>query len=182
MFDNVAQDSSIISLVNVTYDFANGNTGDPAKDSESCILTVRVLNESRWKKLIQEMLKASANEDDFGVVVKQEFYLNEEGKPAFVWLVYLWGDLEVAAAYVLPVLNKRGGPPPPPASLGISAPVFTKKPVATKTRVTKEGTIIKEIQLPHKTSSASNKEEVINVRDPNSKRKARAFVEGYNGG
>ena len=178
MFDSIAQDSSILSVVNVKYDLAKDNTGDPIQDSESCVLTVRVLNESKWKKLIQEMIMSSAEEDDFGVVVKQEFYLNPEGKPAFVWTVSLWGDLSVAAAYVTPILNKRGAPPPPPASLGISAPVFTKN---SPPRVKADGSIVKEIALPHKTGTAKDTSQVINVRDINAPKNRRAFVTGITG-
>ena len=174
MFDNLATESTIISVLSVKFD-----AEDP-EDSESCTMTVRVLNESRWKKLIGAMLKASAEGDDFGVVVKQEFYLNAEAKPAFVWIVSVWGDLSAADAALSPILNKRGGPPPPPASLGVSAPVFNKKPQA-KAMVKNDGTIVKEIPLPHKRSQVSNTDEVINVRDPNARKSGRAFVTGLTG-
>ena len=177
MFDNVAQHSSIISITNVTYDFANGNTGDPTKDSETCTLTVRVLNDIKWKKIIQQLLMASVEAEDFGVVVKQEFYVNEDQKPAFVWSLSLWGDLEVASTYVLPILNKRGAPPPPPPSLGVSAPA---RPSVVPDRQYKSdsGSVYTEVALPFKRNQSEKSDEAINARSPRSGNKPRAFVEG----
>lgn len=175
MFDNLATESTIISVLSVKFD-----TEEP-EDSETCTMTVRVLNESRWKKIIGAMLKASADGDDFGVVVKQEFYLNADTKPAFVWIVNVWGDLAAASSVLSPILNKRGGPPPPPTSLGVSAPVFNKQPQPTRAMVKNDGTVVKEIPLPHKRTQVVNTSEVINVRDPNARKSGRAFVTGLTG-
>lgn len=177
MFENLAKDSNIITVKSVTFD------SEEPSEREACTITVRVLSDSKWKKLIQKLLLASAENEEFGVVVKQEYYLNDESKPAFVWVIYLWGDLKAAASSAEPLLNKRGGPPAPPSSLGISAPVFTKNQQSVTSKIKRDGTIVKEIELPHKRASAKNTDEVINVRDPNSNKKgARAFVTGYNGG
>lgn len=176
MFEDLAKDSNIITVKNVTFD------AEEIEDRQACTITVRVLSDSKWKKLIQKLLVSSAEDEEFGVVVKQEYYLNEESRPAFVWIIYLWGDLDSAEAAVTPLLNKRGGPPAPPSSLGISAPVFTKNQTTAPPRVKRDGSVIKEVSLPQKRQDISNKDEVINVRDPNSRRKGpRAYVTGYNG-
>lgn len=178
MFDNLAKDSNIITVKSVTFD------SEEEDERKACTIAVRVLNDAKWKKVIQQLLLASADDEEFGVVVKQEYYLTDAGKPAFVWIIYLWGDLEPAETAIANILNKRGGPPPPPASLGISAPVFTKnQQPATSAKIKNDGSIVKEVQLPHKRAEAKRTDEVINVRDPNSTKKGvRAFVTGYNGG
>lgn len=177
MFDNLAKDSNIITVKSISFN------SEEEDERNACTISVRVLNDAKWKKVIQQVLLASAEDEEFGVVVKQEYYLTDAGKPAFVWIIYLWGDLDTAETAVASILNKRGGPPPPPASLGISAPVFTKNPPATSARVKNDGSIIKEVQLPHKRAEAQRTDEIINVRDPNSNKKGvRAFVTGYNGG
>ena len=176
MFEDLAKDSNIITVKDVAFDV------EEVEDRQACTITVRVLSDTKWKKLIQKLLVSSAENEEFGVVVKQEYYLNEDSKPAFVWIIYLWGSLERAEECVTPLLNKRGGPPAPPASLGISAPVFTKKQATAPPRVKRDGSVVKEVSLPQKRKDISNKDQVINVRDHSVGRKGpRAYVTGYNG-
>lgn len=58
-------------------------------------LIVRVVEKVRWGKFVVGALKAANESGEFGVSVRKEYYLDDDGKPMFSWLVILWGDLEV---------------------------------------------------------------------------------------
>jgi len=165
MYADITQQSSIITVV----DEALSDTED------SYTVTLRVLNESKWKKMIHSILKSSHEEETFGVSIRQEYYLNEEGTPAFVWSMLLWGNLEDALISLTPILEKRGAPPAPPKGLNITTPA-SKKPAGRQYR-TREATVT-EIPLPFKRQQSERTDEAINVRNSRQNRKPRAFVEG----
>ena len=160
------QITAVSSIVSVTHEEASD-----AGDSYTVVL--RVLNASKWQKLIHSILKSSYEEETYGVSIRQEFYVNDEGSPAFVWSMLLWGDLDEAYSSLKPILSKRGAPPAPPKSLNVSIPT-TRRPQVTKTRES----IITEVPLPFRRTEVENKDEVINVRSQRTSRKPRAFVEG----
>ena len=145
-----------------------------SEDELSYTVVFRILNDSKWKKMIHSILKSSHDDETFGVSVRQEFYLNEEGSPAFVWSMLVWGDLDAAVSSLTPILEKRGAPPAPPKSLAIAAP--TSQPRGRQFK-TKES-IVTEIPLPFKRQQAEKSDTSINVRDSRVSRKPRAFVEG----
>lgn len=165
-YKKLTKESSIVTI-----------TKEEASESgDSYCITVRVINPSKWKAMIHTMLTASFEEETFGLSVRQEFYLNEENSPAFVWSILLWGDLEAAHDALSPILSKRGAPPPPPKSLNLSTSIQRNGPVE-RTYRTKDS-VVTEISLPFKRATSSvDKGEVINVRNGSST-KIRAFVEG----
>ena len=58
-------------------------------------LIVRVAEKTRWGKFVVSALRAANESGEFGVSIRKEYYLDDDGKPTFSWLVILWGDLEV---------------------------------------------------------------------------------------
>lgn len=170
-FMTITGSSMIISVT----DQEIGENGDYA------IVKIRVLSESKWQKMIKHILMSSVEDEEFGCTVRKEFYLNEESKPAYVWSLILWGDLEAAVESLTPILSKRGAPPAPPKSLNVSVPV-TQSFVPAFTR-TKEGSVIKEVMLPakHPGTKVQNKDQTIKVGEPRTSRAARAFASSVTG-
>lgn len=165
-YKELTSNSSIISIINE----------EKNEEENTVLLTIRVLNDTKWRKLIFAALKASHEDESFGTSIKQEFYLNESAQPAFIWTMVLWGDLDQASVSLSPILGKRGAPPPPPKSLGVTAPVY--KNVNTMHR-TQDGTVVTTVPLPFKARVAPDKEGIVSVRDSFKKPgKPRAFVEG----
>ena len=174
MYADIIKDSSLIQVINEEL----------SESGDSYSIVVRVLNEDKWKGLIQKMLIASHKEETFGVIVKQEFYVNTEGSPAFVWTIMLWGDLEEAQTTLTPILEKRGAPPPPPASMGVSPVIKSSTPTATASSVRRpDGTTIGEVALPFgRADKKIDRNEVIKVGELTEGKKIRAYVDNYKGG
>ena len=168
MYKEITSNSNIISVV----------SEEESETGETYRIVLRVLNDSKWRKVIHKLLAASAEEETFGISVRQEFYLNEEQKPAFVWSILLWGELEEAFSTLKPILSKRGGPPAPPKSLGIAAPV-----TRARSYVKNDGSVVKEVPLaPHPGEKVIDKDEVVRVRGSTASKTAnRAFVEKVGG-
>ena len=145
------KESTILSVLNE----------EENEDGSSVILTVRVLNDSKWKKTIKDILMSSSDAETFGVTVRQEYYL-KENSPAFVWSILIWGDLEDAKEHLKPILSKRGGPPAPPKSLGITAPVSTRH--TPRQRMSGDGSVVRTVPLPYKRRAPPNKEETITIK------------------
>ena len=59
-------------------------------------LIVRVGDKGRWTRFVVGSLRAADASGEFGVSVRKEYYLDDEGKPTFCWVFILWGDMEVA--------------------------------------------------------------------------------------
>lgn len=59
-------------------------------------LIVRVSDKGRWTRFVVGSLRAADSSGEFGVSVRKEYYLDDEGKPTFCWIFILWGDMDVA--------------------------------------------------------------------------------------
>ena len=164
LYADITSSSSIVSVTSESL----------ADDELSYTVVFRILNDSKWKKMIHSILKSSHEDETFGVSVRQEFYLTDQGSPAFVWSMVIWGDLENAVKSLSPILEKRGAPPAPPKSLSIAAPASHFRGRQFKTRES----VVTEIPLPFKRQQAEKSDTSINVRDSRASNKPRAFVEG----
>jgi hypothetical protein len=158
-------------------------TGQDMDDSgEYVIVKLRVLNTKKWQSMIKTILLSSTEGEDFGCTVRQEYYLNEDSNPAFIWSLVIWGDLVSSFETLSPILNKRGAPPLPPKSLNVSSPngQGSYTPSMKKTR---DGSTIKEVLLParHPGENSIQEDTVIKVGSPRSSNKARAFVRNIAG-
>ena len=60
-------------------------------------LIVRVADKVRWTRFVISSFRAADANGEFGVSVRKEYYLDEEGKPTFSWIFIVWGDMEAAA-------------------------------------------------------------------------------------
>ena len=165
MYADITSTSSIVSVTRE----------EASEDAESYTVVFRILNEVKWKRLIHSILKSSHDSETFGVSIRQEFYLNDLGTPAFVWSMLLWGDLSDAVTVLTPLLAKRGAPPPPPKSLSVSAPSGSS---FAARQYKKQGSLVTEVPLPFKRSHTEKTDEAINVREARVSRRPRAFVEG----
>ena len=168
-YAEITKNSAIVSVIEEQLD----------DGEETYTIVFRVLNDKKWRSMIQAMLKASHEDEEFGVTVRQEFYLNNEGVPAYLWSAVLWGDLESARVSLSPILQKRGAPPAPPKSVSsaIRTQVSTQQPAYRK----QDGSVVKNIPLPFKRANSEtlNKDEVVKVGNRN--RKINAFVTTYSG-
>lgn len=162
MYKDITNNSTIVTVTDEIE----------SEDKESYTITLRVLNNTKWQKMIHSILKSSYDDESFGVTVRQEFYLND-GKPSFVWSMLLWGDLEQALVCLTPILSKRGAPPAPPKSLNINTPV-AQQSVGRQFR--KQDSVVTEISLPFRRNYAEDTTEVVNVRETRVSKKPRAFV------
>ena len=161
-FKSLTESSSIITVTHEEF--------SEAKDSYKVVL--RVLNPTKWKPIIHKILLKSHEEETFGVSVRQEFYLNADSNPSYVWSMLLWGDVAEGRKALTPILERRGAPPPPPKNLGISAPVSYDSSKAVRS----DGSIVTTVPLPHKRGSRDgDTNEVIKIGEPR-KRKIAAVV------
>ena len=138
IYSEMTSNSSIVSV----------NSEQLSEDESSYTVVFRILNQVKWKKMIHSILKSSYEEETFGVSIRQEFYVNEEGSPAFVWSMLLWGDLGDAQTSLKPILSKRGAPPAPPKNLSITAPVHHGQSIGKQYK--KVDSVVTEVPLPFK--------------------------------
>ena len=123
---------------------------------------VRVPKGSRaaWETLIGHMLLTSHKAETFGLSVNQEFYLNDDQRPAIAWYVTFWGDLEEAKKVAGPLLGKRIGAPPPPKGVALASQKTTKRGRALGHVTRREGDVqVTRVPLPHKRKTAGKSQE-----------------------
>ena len=69
---------------------------------------IRVVGPERaWSGLMLEVLRVPEEGSDFIVSVRKEYFLSDENKPSFVWVLMIWGDLLQAFSEVGPVLHRK---------------------------------------------------------------------------
>lgn len=115
MFASQIENSSVVALV----------SEETSEDEGSHKVLLRVTDMRRWNKMVVALLKAPEQQGDtpeFGVSVRKEYYLAEEGSPTFCWVLLFWGDLEAADNMCGPILGKSYAAPPPPAGAVAAAP------------------------------------------------------------
>lgn len=132
MFESQIEKSSVVTLV----------SEETSEDGGSHKVLLRVTDMKRWNKMVVALLKApegSADEPSFGVSVRKEYYLDEQGSPTFCWVLLFWGELEDAVEVCGPLLGKSYAPPPPPAGAVVAAPAAKRQAVPLqKRKVTSE--------------------------------------------
>lgn len=134
--------SSVVSLV----------SEEESEDGASYKALLRIADMKRWGKTVVSLLRAPEDSGDtpsFGVSVRKEYYLDEDGNPTFCWVLFVWGDLESAYDACGPILGKSYAPPPPPAGAVVAAPVATaaRKAIAQKRKVISEDGTEREITV-----------------------------------
>ena len=134
MFATQIERSSVVTLVRE----------ETNEDENSHKVLLRVTDMRRWGKIVVSLLKApeeAADEPSFGVSVRKEYYLDEDGSPTFCWVLLFWGDLEDAVEVCGPMLSKSFAPPPPPAGTVAAAPAAKKaSSIQKRTVMSEDGT------------------------------------------
>ena len=95
MLSDYVKSSNIIELI----------SEETSEDGVTHKALIRVGNFEFWHKLIVELLNVPDEDSEYGISIRKEFFLGEEGAPTFVWVLLLWGVLEEAAAEIGPVLS-----------------------------------------------------------------------------
>jgi hypothetical protein len=170
MFAELIKESNVIQLIEEETDEA----GALHK------VVLRVLDKKHWEKLMLKVLLTQAEEQEFGVSIRKEYYLGEDKTPTFCWVLLVWGNFEEATSTLKPFLTKKIGPPPPPPTANIAVPsgfsVIQKRvvrqeedgPPGTKTVV----------GLPHR---AGNRNSKLNKNRKMGEKGRGAYVEAIQG-
>ena len=162
MFKEAVKNSNVI-------EFVSEETSDDVHR-----LIVRVKNEKRWPKVIFKILKTSDDDEEFGVSIVKEFFLDEDSSPAFIWVLSFWGDLTSATKLIVPVLSKRAGPPPAPKSVAVGARTLNP---GSSVKYLGGGVQEITVPLPHRRGNRDrDTEEVVKIGEK--KKGIRATVRG----
>lgn len=112
------------------------------EDNTSHKAILRVVGESRsWSSLIVDILRVPDDDSDFLVSIRKEYFISDENKPSFVWVLMIWGDTVQAISEIGPVLQARRTLAPPKKRPLSSAP----QPKGAHTKVTES---VSTIPLP----------------------------------
>lgn len=98
MLERYITASNIIELIE--------ESSNDDRTSHKALLRV-VGPERAWSGLMLEVLRVPEEGSDFIVSVRKEYFLSDENKPSFVWVLMIWGDLLQAFSEVGPVLQTR---------------------------------------------------------------------------
>lgn len=139
MFEDVLGGSRTVSLVEE----------ETADDLSSHKMVVRVKDRKRWGRMVLSLLHAPEEaEDSFGVSVRKEYYLEQEsGKPAFCWVVLLWGDLDVAKETLTSIFSSVATQPDVVLP---TVPSFAKGYASIVKRVSTPDKTETVVRLPHR--------------------------------
>jgi len=117
MFADVFERSNILEMISEETQPSEEEEGQGVHK-----VVFRVLEPKRWEKVLLKLFRQAADEDEYGLSVRKEYYLNDDQKPAFCWVLITWGDLKEAADGLSPLLGKKAGPPPAPPIVAMAAP------------------------------------------------------------
>lgn len=166
MLEAQIEKSSVVSLV----------SEEASEDNGSYKALLRITDMKRWGKMVVALLKAPEESGDtptFGVSIRKEYYLDEDGSPTFCWVLFIWGELEDAFDACGPILGKSYAPPPPPVGAVVAAPAAVaaaRKVIAQKRKVTSEDGTEREITVIPLGGHAAD-------RNAKGNSKRRAYVE-----
>jgi hypothetical protein len=107
MFAEMISKSNIISLVEDSHD----------EESGVYRATIRVLPQmtKRWIKVMTDILREAHDEEGFEVEPHKSYYWDSDAEAVrFVWVLLIWGDLDVALASIGDLLATNHAPVPIP--------------------------------------------------------------------
>jgi hypothetical protein len=64
----------------------------------------RVLDPQMWGAILVDLLQFAEDEEEYVISIRKE-YLLVEGKPSFMWVFLVWGDIVSAALDLGPILH-----------------------------------------------------------------------------
>lgn len=98
MLKNYIKGSNIIELV----------SEDINEDSSMYKAVLRVIGKSEdWSPMIVDLLMSPDDDSDYVVSVRKEYYISEENKPTFCWVLVIWGELFESFAELGPILQRE---------------------------------------------------------------------------
>lgn len=138
MLKNYIKGSNIIELV----------SEDTNEDSSMYKAVLRVIGKSEeWSSTIVDLLMSPDDDSDYVVSVRKEYYISEENKPTFCWVLVIWGNLFESFAELGPLLQRKSQAPPKKAAPKREAP----KPSNKKIYRTEDGVReVGRVRLPFK--------------------------------
>jgi hypothetical protein len=146
MLDDLIRQSNIIEI-------ADSSTQE-GEDSSIHQVTLKVLDEKRWIRMMVDLLSAAHFDDEFDLEPRKSFWFDAEtDKAKFSWVLLVWGDLEAAASTVGDILSRRHEPKPPPPKTEDPRMQPTKRTTLKKRRIQGVGEdgerIVTTARLPH---------------------------------
>jgi hypothetical protein len=182
MFEEMIRSSSVVQFVTLHGD----------EEGDNVRVIVRVTDEAAWPKLMVRILRQAIEDEDYQVQVYKEFYLDEELRPKFAWVIAVQGDVDLAIQNLTPVFAKKFAKAPPPVqpppvvaervvrSVEQEEPGTRPKPQRRVIRGDTEAYEATTIRLPFQRGNRDRSpEEVVRVMDK--KRGIRAAVRGVTG-
>lgn len=93
-----------------------------AETGSTAQVLFRVKDKKQFSKLLVEAMKAVEDDAAFGFRAQKQYFLDDEGKPTFSWMLMLWGAgedwLDEAVTVIGPILGRQVQAPvklaPPP--------------------------------------------------------------------
>jgi hypothetical protein len=109
MLERFLKASNIIELIE--------ESSNEDKTSHKALLRV-VGSERAWSGLMLDILRVPEDDSDFLVSVRKEYFISDENKPSFVWVLMIWGDILQALSEIGPVLQTQDSATPVAAAPG----------------------------------------------------------------
>lgn len=188
MFEEYFKKSNVIELITEEFD----GEYDPKEDSVGTVsLTFRLLKgmQKPWLVMLKNLLQEAKDEESFDLEPRKSYYIAEEedgGGLRFVWVLLIWGDLEMASAaisdiletvYVSPaaraVVRASGAPTMRPTTPGKARTHH----LSSRTELTDEGRerVVTKTKLPHAGSTRykGDPNKRISMEDRHSKKRGQ---------
>ena len=122
---------------------------DPVGNFQRVML--RVKEELEWERRLVKILRAAEKEEAaFDVAINKSFFLSEQKKPTFAWVLLVFGDFddaEKALKEIISATTANEAEPPPLVLAKASAQSVRAKFLAKQVRQTQQGRIM-EVQAP----------------------------------
>lgn len=102
MLERFVKASNIIELIE--------ESSNEDKTSHKALFRV-VGSEKAWSGLMLDILRVPEDDSDFLVSVRKEYFISDENRPSFVWVLMIWGDILQALLEIGPVLQTQNSAP-----------------------------------------------------------------------
>lgn len=102
MLKNYIKGSNIIELV----------SEDSNEDATQHKAVLRIVGKPKdWSSLMVDLLMCPDDDSGYLVSVRKEYYISEDNKPTFCWVLVIWGDLFESFAELGPILQRESQTP-----------------------------------------------------------------------
>lgn len=116
---------------------------DTNEDSSMYKAVLRVVGKTEdWSSMIVKLLMAPDEDSDYLTSVRKEYYISDENKPTFCWVLVVWGDVFEAFAEIGPIIQSATSsakPTPPKRKVAAAPQPSTNSIITRKTFKTEDG-------------------------------------------